>query len=185
LLRGPHIARALAGGLLAGGLTAILPGLGAAHASVFGMLLAAGTGDHGFLSLTGVIGTTNFFLSLAAYDSVGKARNGALLAATQVSPVIPFYAAVGAALLGGGIGLLLTLLIGKYAARLLAKIPYHILSLCVLGFVSALVIILTGPNGLLLYVTGCALGLIAAASKAARAHAMACILIPVAARFLA
>jgi putative membrane protein len=183
-VRSRHLVQALLGGTLAGGLTAILPGVGAAHASVIGMLLATGTGDHGFLILTGTIGTTNFFLSLAAYDAVGKARNGALLAATVVEPHLPVHAAIGAALAAAGIGVLTTLWLGRVAANWMNRVPYRLLTLSVLCFVSALVVLLTGWQGCLLYCTGTAIGLLPATTKAARAHAMACIIVPVAWRFI-
>lgn len=183
-LRTKHVAQALLGGVVAGGLTAVLPGVGAAHAAVVGMLLAMGTGDHGFLVLTGAIGTTNFFLSVAAYDAVEKARNGALITATTINPDLPVVAAFGAALLAGGLGTLLALGFGKVAARWMTLIPYQKLTVGVLVFVTVLVVVLNGWSGLLLYVTGTAIGLIPASTKAARAHAMSCILVPVALRFL-
>lgn len=183
-VRSKHVAQALLGGLVAGGLTAVLPGVGAAHAAVLGMLLAYGTGDHGFLVLTGAIGTTNFFLSVAAYDAVEKARNGALIAASTISPGMPIGAAFGAALLAGGVGTMLTFGFGRVAARWMSRMPYEKITIGVLLFVSVLVVALSGVSGLLLYIVGAAIGLIPAATKAARAHAMSCILIPVALRFL-
>jgi TctA family transporter len=175
--------RVVLGGLVAGGLTAVLPGLGAAHAAVVGMLFAVGTGDSGFLVLTGVIGTTNFFLSLAAYASVEKARNGALLTATAISPGFPVIAGIGAALFAGGTAFLLTALVGRRAAAVIGALPYRGLTVGVLCFVTLLVVVLNGWMGLVLYVTGAALGLLAPLSGAARAHAMACILVPVGLRF--
>ncbi len=176
--------RALLGGLVAGGLTAVLPGLGAAHASVFGMLLAGGTGDHGYLLMSGVIGTTNFFLSLAAYHGVEKARNGALLTATTIEPQVSVQLAIGIALLAGGIGVLLSLLLGRHIVRVITKLPYQTISIAILLFVSILVFILNGWSGVLVYGTGALIGLLPAFSKAARAHAMSCLLVPVGIRFL-
>jgi putative membrane protein len=172
------------GGLVAGGLTAVLPGLGAAHAAVIGMLFAAGAGDAGFLVLTGVIGTTNFFLSLAAYASVEKARNGALLTATAIAPQFPLSAGIGAALFAGGVAFLITAALGRHAARIIGALPYRKLTIGVLCFVTMLVIVLNGWIGLVLYITGAALGLVAPWSGTARAHAMACILVPVGLRFV-
>ncbi len=183
-LRLGDAARAGIGGLIAGGLTAILPGVGAAHASVIGMLLATGTGDHGFLILTGTIGTTNFFLSLAAFDAIGKARNGALLTATNLSPNESIMACIGAALLAGGIGAILTLKFARVAAALLPKIPYQGLSLAVIGSTAILVLLLNSWSGLGLLICSTCIGLLSGVSKCARAHAMSCILVPVGLRFL-
>jgi len=176
--------RVVLGGLVAGGLTAVLPGLGAAHAAVVGMLFAARAGDAGFLVLTGVIGTANFFLSLAAYASMEKARNGALLTATAIAPGFPVLLGIGAALFAGGLAFLITAWLGRYAARLIGALPYRELTIGVLCFVSVLVVVLTGWVGLVLYVTGAALGLLAPLSGAARAHAMSCILVSVGLRFV-
>lgn len=176
--------RVVLGGLVAGGLTAVLPGLGAAHAAVVGMLFAARAGDAGFLVLTGVIGTTNFFLSLAAYASVEKARNGALLTATAIAPGFPVLVGIGAALFAGGLAFLITAALGKHAARLIGALPYKQLTIGVLVFVTGLVFLLNSWIGLVLYVTGAALGLLAPYSGAARAHAMSCILVPVGLRFV-
>lgn len=183
-LRWGDAVRAMLGGLIAGGLTAVLPGLGAAHAAVVGMVLAFGTGDHGFLILTGTIGTTNFFLSLAAYAAVEKARNGALLTATALAPNIPVGAAIGAALFAGGIGFVLTLRVARAASTFLPRIPYQALSWGVIGVTSALVVALNGIAGVGLLIVATAIGTITASAKCARAHAMSCILVPVGLRFL-
>lgn len=183
-VRWKHFLQASIGGVISGGLTAILPGFGAAHAAVIGMLFAIGTGDHGFLIMTGTIGTTNFFLSLAAYNAIGKARNGALIAASTVHPNIPLLAAIGASLFAAGCGAIFTLLLGRVATRWITKLPYKATSIGVLCFVTTLVVLLTGWIGLVAYITGASIGLLAATSKSARAHAMSCILIPVAWRFI-
>jgi putative membrane protein len=183
-LRWRDAIRAMAGGLIAGGLTAVLPGLGAAHAAVVGMVLAMGTGDHGFLILTGTIGTTNFFLSLAAYAAVEKARNGALLTATALAPNIPIMAAIGAALFAGGVGFVLTLRLARTASTFLPRIPYQTLSWTVIGTTSVLVVVLNGLSGVGLLIAATAIGTLTATAKCARAHAMSCILVPVGLRFL-
>jgi TctA family transporter len=92
--------------------------------------------------------------------------------------------AVGAAFLAGGLAFLLTAGIGRHAARLVSTLPYGSLSIGVLGMVTALVVLLHGLPGLLLFVTGTALGSVGPRVGAARAHAMACILVPVGLRFV-
>jgi putative membrane protein len=177
-------ARVVGGGLLAGGLTAVLPGLGAAHAAIVGMFIAAGSGDAGFLLVTGVIGTTNFFLSLAAYNAVGSARNGALATATVIEPSFPVAAGVGAALFAGGVAFLVTGALGGFAARVIERLPYKTLTVSVLGGITVLVAVLNGFPGLVAFAAGTAIGLLAPLTGAARAHAMSCILVPVGFRFI-
>jgi TctA family transporter len=74
--------------------------------------------------------------------------------------------------------------LGRHAARIIGALPYQQLTIGVLCFVTLLVVLLNGWIGLVLYVTGAALGLLAPLSGAARAHAMSCILVPVGLRFV-
>ena len=94
--------------LAAGSLTGFLPGLGSSHASVLANAIASGSAenntnttaggsgdgdeDEDFLVVQGGINTVNFFVSLVTLFSIGKARNGALLAAQKIVPSFNFSA---------------------------------------------------------------------------------------------
>ena len=76
--------KALFSGQVAGFLTSMFPGLGAAQAAVIGMQIARKIGDHGFMILIGSVNTVNFVLSLVTFYLLDKARNGAVLGIQKI-----------------------------------------------------------------------------------------------------
>jgi len=75
-----NMIKSIGAGVFSGSLTGLFPGLGAAQASIIGMLLVGRSiGNHAFLVLVGGINTVNFAFSLATFYALEKARNGALL----------------------------------------------------------------------------------------------------------
>lgn len=179
--------QALGSGTFSGLLTAVLPGIGAATAAVISMQITRKIGDHGFMVLMGGISTANFVLSLATLQALGKARNGALVAVqtllqeTTIQQTIIFLAA---ALVAGGAAASIALKLGNSFAKLLTKIPYKTVLLCVIGLIIGLTPILSGGKGILILITATAIGLLPAIVKTSRTQAMGCLLVPVMSYFL-
>ena len=179
----PWIAlKALLSGQFSGFITAIFPGLGAAQAAVISMQITRKLGDHGFMILIGSINTVNFILSISALYAIDKARNGSIVAISQLMTGIDLKISalfLAATLVSGAASVYITLKIAKVFSRLMNKINYRTLVIIIILFITALAILLSGPLGLLVLAVSTAVGIIPAEVKVTRTHSMGCLLLPV------
>jgi putative membrane protein len=166
-------------GIVAGILTALLPGI-SASAAASASSQGAKLGDHGFLILLGALGSAGFTLSLAAYLGIEKARNGAMAVIVMLSQIdgTMTLVLVSVSLIATGVATLLTLRLGRSAAWLLPRLPYRQTCIAVIAFVALLVMLRAGGLGLVVLATSTTVGLLPAALKTARAQAMGCLLLP-------
>jgi putative membrane protein len=176
------IAKAVSAGTFAGTLTGFLPGLGPAQGAVLASQLVRNIGDYGFMILVGGIGTVNFVFSLVTLYTIEKSRNGAVVVVSKLLeqfsvPVLLIF--VCAALISGAAAVFLALKISKVFARLISKVNYRMLVLCVLLLVTALVFYFCSWLGLLVLATSTAVGLIPGFTGVARNHQMGCLILPV------
>jgi TctA family transporter len=128
----------------------------------------------------------NFVLSLVCLAVLEKARNGAVLTILQVMAVKPagIIALAAVALVAGGLATWLALAVTRVFGRLLSLVDYRKVAIAVMAFVAVLVLLLTGPLGLLALAVSTAVGLVAGASGSAKNHAMGCLILPVMLYFL-
>ncbi len=185
LKKGPTL-QALLAGNVAGFFTSMLPGLGNAQAAILAMTFTRKIGDHGFLILIGAIDTINFSLSLLTWLALDRARNGAIVAITTLAePEIALVRTLlFTAVITASIAVPLCLLLSRKALRILSILPYRNTCIAVLALITILVLFLTGWRGLIVLITATGIGLIPAIKKCGRAHAMGCLLLPVALYFL-
>lgn len=180
--------KALLSGQFSGFITAILPGLGAAQAAVISMQITRKLGDHGFMILSGSINTVNFILSISALYAINKARNGSIAAVSQLMDGIDIPIAVifmASALVAGAVSVYAALKIAGLFSRFITKIDYKRLVIGIISFITFMVLLLTGPLGILVMLVSTAIGFIPAEKKVARTQAMGCLLVPVIVYFLA
>lgn len=179
--------KALLSGQFSGFLTAVLPGLGAATAAVISMQITRKLGDNGFMVLMGSIGTVNFTLSIATLYVIDKARNGSIIAVQGLLGEINAMALImflTTVLVAGSNSVFIVLKAGKVFSRLITKIDYGKVVICIISFISLLVLLMTGMMGFFVLVIGTAIGLVPAIVKVTRTHAMGCLLLPVILYFL-
>jgi len=174
--------KALLSGQFSGFITAIFPGLGSAQAAVISMQITRDLGDHGFMILIGSIDTVNFILSISALYVIDKARNGSIVAISQLIdgvnlPVVILFLA--ATLVSGSIAVFATLKLARVFSTYITKIDYKKLVIGIILFITAMVFVLTGPLGLLVLIVSTAVGIIPAEIKVTRTHGMGCLLLPV------
>lgn len=185
--RWPAAIQAILLSILAGSLTALLPGIGAATAAVLALQLSRNLGDHGFMVLIGGISTVNFAASLITLATLGKARNGAVLGVQELlTSVQSSYLLVLActAIVAAGVAVPLCLFAARRFCALLRIVSYRSLIIGVLLFIIVLAPLMSGWRGLIVLVTATAIGLVPAVTKTARVHSMGCILVPVSCYFL-
>jgi len=163
------------------------PGLGAATAAVISMQITRKLGDHGFMVLMGSINTVNFVLSIATLYVLDKARNGSIIAVKELVdatsiPIIIVYLA--STLVAGSIAVYLTLKISLVFCKIVSVVNYRKLLISIIVLITLLVVILTGPLGMIVLITSTAIGLLPAIKKTSRTHGMGCLLVPVMIYFL-
>ena len=173
--------KAILAAIFSGSLVSFFPGLGPAQGAVIGGEIIRGIKDYSFLILLGGINTVNMIVSFVTLYTIGKARNGAVLAISQIIPVdrnilIIFLIS---ALIAGGMAAVIALLISKAFARLISRLNYKLLCLIVIAFVAGIAFLLSGALGLLILAVATSIGLVPNVLKIKRSHAMGCLLLPV------
>ncbi|HII17459.1 TPA: hypothetical protein HA361_06105 [Candidatus Woesearchaeota archaeon] len=179
--------KAVGAATLWGSITGLLPGLGSAQAAIIAIQFAGDLGVYGFLILIGGINTVNFAFSLAAYFTLDKARNGAIVAVMQLLDAITpqeLMVFCAAALVAGGVAAVLALQISKGAAQLMSRLNYRMLVLSVIAFVSCLVAYFSGWLGILIMLTSTAVGVVPNIVETKRSLSMGCLVLPVILFFL-
>ncbi len=177
---------ALFSGEFSGFLTSFLPGLGAAQAAVISMQITRKLGDHGFMILIGSINTVNFVLSLISWLTIGKARNGSVVAITKLIDASFEYVLIFLAvtLIVAGLSVIAALSLGNFFAKTISKINYKKLVLFIILFIFIMALFLSGFIGIFVLIVSTAIGIIPAIAKTSRTHAMGCLMLPVILYFL-
>jgi len=168
-------------GSVCAALMSVLPALGSAQATILAQFFSRRKSAEEFLIIVGGINTVSVLFVLTTLFLINKARTGVIAAMKQFL-VLDFYSysiLLAASFAATGIAVLLTLVLGKYFANRIWKIPYRKLSLAILLFIFALVGIFSGFLGLFVLSIATAIGIIAPKVGVKRIHAMGCLVIPV------
>ena len=155
----------------------LFPGLGPSQAAA----LAGNKKPSSFLVLTGALGTADVVLSLAAFAVAGKARNGAVVIIQSLLGNLSWSAAMvllGASLVAAGLATIGTVMLAPWYARIFEYVDYKFICCAVLVFLFILVCVLSGPLGVLVFITATALGMLAPLTGSRRSAAMGCLLVP-------
>lgn len=177
-----HVKAALSAALMS-----VLPALGAAQATVLAQALSKkktqselGLGQD-FLVMVGGINVVSSVFVLATLWLIGRARTGVLAVMKQFLEidVYGFLVLLTASLVALCIAVVVTLNIGKFAAKNISKIPYRKLSFTVMIILIGLVAFISRTQGLFLLSIATSVGLIAPSVGIKRIHAMGCLAIPI------
>ncbi|OIO62489.1 hypothetical protein AUJ83_02770 [Candidatus Woesearchaeota archaeon CG1_02_33_12] len=174
--------KALFSGGFSGFITAVMPGLGASTAAVISMQITKNLKEDGFMILMGSINTFNFILSMVTLYVLDKARNGSIIViqelvdAITINHIVIFLSAV---LIAGSLSVFLALGLSKVFSKIMSIVSYRKMVLSVIFLITVLVLVLTGPLGLLILIISTAIGIIPPAVHISRTHSMGCLLLPV------
>ena len=174
--------KALFSGGFSGFITAVMPGLGASTAAVISMQITKNLKEDGFMILMGSINTFNFILSMVTLYVLDKARNGSIIViqelvdAITINHIVIFLSAV---LIAGSLSVFLALGLSKVFSKIMSIVNYRKMVLSIIFLITALVLVLTGPLGLLILIISTAIGIIPPTVNISRTHAMGCLLLPV------
>ncbi|MGM5483565.1 MAG: tripartite tricarboxylate transporter permease [Nanobdellota archaeon] len=172
----------LIGGFLAGMLTSFMPGLGSSQGAAISQGALRRISEKGFLIIIGGINTTNFVLSIITYFSMQKARNGSIIAVSEIIPEFDFFVVIvfmSTALFAGSVSVFVCLKISKIFGIFIQKINYQFTIIIVLIIISSAILFFSNVSGFLLYITSTSLGIISIKSNVAKNHLMGCLLLPI------
>jgi putative membrane protein len=172
------ISKAFCSGMLLG----VLPGVGAAQATVLAQELTRRKSIREFLISVGGINTAVALFSLISLYVIGRARSGA---AVTVEKIIGNFGMnellllIASGLIAASVSAILTLFLSKKFLELVEKIPYHKLSLAIIFFLILLTFFFIGFIGLLVLGVATAIGLLAPLAGVKRSHCMGVLILPV------
>ncbi|MBS3148945.1 tripartite tricarboxylate transporter permease [Candidatus Woesearchaeota archaeon] len=164
-------------GVCLSGFLMLFPGLGPSQAAS----LVRVKSKTRYLLLTGALGTVDVIISLVAFVSIGRARNGAVAVMEQLVgsfDISALIALIGACCFSAGIAGLASVPISKWYSSIFDFVEYRFVALGVLFFLCVLSLTLSGLLGLLIFAVSAIVGLLAPLLGVSRSHAMGCLLVP-------
>jgi len=171
-------------GGVAGMIVGLLPGIGSAQATYLVQQVSKGGNKEFLVSVSGV-NTANLIFTLIVFYTLGKTRSGLIIVLKEFFPSLGWYqllGLVGSILLTGGIALLLQLFLGNVLSSFFSNqnaSNYEKINWGIMLLILGLVIAMTGWIGLVILITGCAIGLISPMIEVRRANAMGFFMVPV------
>ncbi len=177
-------------GALAGMFSGILPGVGASQAAMLSGATAGEQNTDRFLVRIGAITTSNIILSFMALWLISQPRSGAAIAVQQLIANVlefginEFIFIIVIVLISGAIAAKATMFLAKIAINNITRFNYNKLSLYMFIILNILILLLTGPIGIILAWLATAIGIVAIRVNVLRTSLMAALIIPTALIYL-
>jgi putative membrane protein len=172
------IAKSGTAGTVAGAVVGWLPGLSNASANaVLASLFRIEKEGEGFITATGAANTANAFLALAAFYAISRTRNGVMVALSQ-GDIPPVTTLLFAGALAAFAAYILTIILSG-SASLFSGIDARKLGFAVIGFVTILCLVFTGPFGLVILVLATMTGLVPYYVNIRRIPCIGAVMLPV------
>jgi putative membrane protein len=173
--------KVLIGSSIAVFLIQFFPGLGPSQGAVISGEIVKGIRDRAYLALVGAMGTMSVVFSLITFYTLGKAKDGSIVALSRLVEVDKtlFTIFIIVFLLAGSISVFITFFFSRKFSSLIMLVNYKAMVVSIIALIMIMVIIINGPLGLLILVAAAGIGLIAPLKGIGRNHAMGCLLLPV------
>ena len=173
--------KGVATGLIAGWFPGITSTVGATLASAFGKEKE----PESFIALVSSISTVTAVFALVTLSVTGSGRSGTAMAVRDIigDSLSGFCSEAFISILIGiavasAIGYAMTVITGKGMSRIYSSIPSDTMSSVVLVFITALVLLMTGPWGLAILALSSFLGYVPPAAGVSRTCLACCLMIP-------
>lgn len=140
----------------------VLPGAGESQAGVLISTIMK-IKQKEFLGILGGINSSNMFFALVSLYSFGKVRSGSAAAIEGILGsflIKDLVFSIGIMLLSGGLSVLMTWFLGKKCLLIMEKLNYRTLSIAILVFTVLMIIVMTGPVGMLVLVISTCIGML-------------------------
>jgi putative membrane protein len=168
-------------GSLAGIIAGVLPGIGSTQSTIITQqIFKKGKDGREFLISIGAITACDIVYSILAIWLISNPRSGIAIGVSKLMDV-GFNEAVIfilVAMISAALATIVTLKMTKFTLNVLRKINYQKLCMCVIAFLLALAVLLTGPLGLVVLLVSTAVGLIPNYVDIRRTYGMGCLLLP-------
>ena len=172
----------IATGTIAGVLAGLLPGVGTSQAAVLAQMASDRSKESGrkFLIALGGVNAADVMFSFFALWLIGNPRSGLAVAVGQMIAVTQqnFLVIISAVLFAAGIGAYLTLHLSRHAVFWLRRFDYPRLCTVTAALIAGLVLLLTGPLGIVILAVSTAIGLVPNLTGVKRSLSMACLIVP-------
>jgi putative membrane protein len=167
-------------GVFGGAIVAIMPGIGSNVAAGIIRIFREKIKPTNYLVLLGSINTSGFFFSYTVLFVLMKARNGAMIILKESAILTPntFLSGIGAMLIAGGAGGIITILVSKKMVKFFSEkkiLFFSIISLIVMIFT---VIAFNGVMGVIVLLFSGALGMFVIIKKIKRSCCMGSLIVP-------
>ncbi len=171
-------------GSVSGFITAVLPGLGSSSAAAISSLFKKENDREQFLVLIGSISTVNFFMSIAALNVIGKARNGSIVAIQQLINDPPVLLMVIPSLVAAGSSVFLAKYLSVFFSKKIGSFSYEKIVYGVVVLIILMTFVLSSYKGLFVLFLSTVIGLYVNLKGLPRNILMSCIMLPVMLYFL-
>ncbi len=172
--------------LLVGGISAtacsITPGIGNSQAATLSSLFFKNPSSENFLITVSSINTINFSISILTFYLIERARNGSIIAISQIktqilkTDIVQYIIII---VLVSILAFFLTIIIGKFAIQIISNLNITKLNLTLLLFLIIIIYTLTNIYGLIILLTTTCLGLMPILFQTKRVHLMNVLIIPI------
>ncbi len=177
-----RILKSIIVGFFAGMTTGILPAVGSAQATILAQRVTQENDHRSFIVAVSGVNTGNMIFGLVALYTIGKARNGAVLAVEEIlggrMDLNLLFLFIGIVLMCGGLGAILTRLVGAVFASKISRVPYVPLTRGIVAMIAILVLAISGGKGLIILITSTFLGLLPPLLGVKRVHNMGFLMVP-------
>ncbi|MBU0929870.1 MAG: tripartite tricarboxylate transporter permease [Nanoarchaeota archaeon] len=187
ILSKKEIIKSIGSGVIASSFVGLLPGVGSGQAAIVASSFSKEWSKRSWLILIGSIDTITMFLSIVAYYTIQKARNGSIVAISKIlkeftlNDLILF---IGVSLIVAFLAVIITLTIAKFASRLMARINYQLTCISIIVLIIILSFVLSGCIGFSVLIVSTLIGVLPALKGVGRTHLMGCLILPVILFFL-
>ena len=172
--------KSIIGSLISSPLCSFLPAIGSGHAATISSEIIPQS-RKGFLIMLGTINLLVMSLSFATLYAINKTRTGAAVAVKNIIEEIStkdLWNIITITIITIIISSFLSILITNAFLKLIRKLNYRTISICMLTILSIAVIILSNWPGFLVFITSTAWGIFAILSNVRRINMMGVLLLP-------
>ena len=161
--------------------TSFLPGLTSSHTTMVASTINEIKDDKDYIIVNSSINTISMFLSIIAIYSIEKARNGVIVALSNIMSIgklhLIYFTCI--CLISAFISILLTLKFEKIFSKAMPKINYKLLSYCIISFIVFLCFFISGWVGIIVLLTSMFVGIFSTLLNIERIHLMGALILPI------
>ncbi len=161
--------------------TSFFPGLTSSHSAMLSFLFSKEQNHREYLFVNGILGTSSMFISIIALYSIEKARNGVIVAASNLIQfdIKVLWFIVGSALIASFIAICFLFFTIDRVISFISKVSYKSICLAILIFIVILVFFVSGWVGFIVLFASSCIGVLSDLLKIERVNLMGILILPI------